>query len=100
MIWSLLNFILIYHLRETRVISMFLAYTALLYFISLTNFRQTLASDLNVAMEELEAINENLTDTNQDLKTARNITRIDLDMAVNVQKTILNMFTRGILISM
>jgi len=156
-IWSFLYFILVYHLREARVISMFLAYTALLYFMSLFNFRQTLAAllvfllcqigisyiatevmnqpgsfredlfyiatffpslivlsmlagqfyrqrndlyqareivkvqanDLNAAMEELEAINENLTETNQDLRTARNIARMDLDMAVNVQKNFL-----------
>ncbi len=47
------------------------------------------AEELNAAIEEVEAINENLTETNDQLLTAQRIARMDMDMAVNVQKNFL-----------
>ncbi len=155
--WTILYLVWVYHLREARPVSMLLAFTALVYFMSMMNLRQTLtamisiiilqisvsyfatvimkqagsfkkdlfytaafvpalifisymsgqyyrqrqnlrqakdivtgqAQELNAAMEEVESINENLTATNMELITAQRIARMDIDMAVNVQKSFL-----------
>jgi len=44
--------------------------------------------ELMAAMEEMESLNEILTDTNQDLEYAKMVADRDMKMAVNVQKTL------------
>lgn len=63
-------------------------------FQDLTGLKNTLevkvadrTAELQAAMEELEAVNEALTLTNRDLENAHRIAALDMNMAVNVQRS-------------
>jgi len=57
--------------------------------LNLENKINDRTEELNAAIEEMEAMNENLIESNEELETAQKIMQMDMQMAVNVQENFL-----------